>query len=67
MKPGNDLGRAGLCLSAGIATCEINCRTPVDRSTPSQIPPKRKNRRPRWLGDGSSTGLLPLFYDPARD
>jgi hypothetical protein len=53
MKPGNDLAVAGLPLSAGIAICEINRRTPVDRqhhiTDSSQA---RENRRPRSLGEG---------------
>jgi hypothetical protein len=58
MKPGNDLAVAGLPLSAGIATCEINRRTPVDRQPlatlcpciTSQIPPKREKigAQGRW-------------------
>jgi hypothetical protein len=61
MKPGNDLAVAGFPLPAGIATCEINCRTPVDRqhhiTDSSQA---RENRCPRSLGEGvnRSFGLV---------
>ena len=53
MKPGNELAVAGLPLSAGIAACEINCRTPVDRQHHITASSEaRENRRPRSLGEG---------------